>query len=124
MSMSTCRATGLVSTHNTTIDGSMARIVFVNARDMADAMSACPEWEWVGIHYEDAHPIHDYRVILAARPREAIHLKDLAILLGAAKIKDPRILLVTGEVGHADELAFVVSDGDGGLGLLVCSKPK
>ncbi len=89
----------------------MARIVFVNARDMSDAMSACPGCEWVGIHYEDAHPIHDYRVILAARPREAIHLKDLAFWR-----------LARG--GSVDELARVVSDGDGGLGLLVCSKPK
>jgi hypothetical protein len=116
-----CRATGLGSTPSIMTEN-MARIVFVNARDMADAMSACPEWRRVGIHYEDAHPIHDYRVILAARPHEAVHLKDLATLLGACQIKDPRILLVTGELGRADELAFVVSDGEGGLGLIVCSK--
>jgi len=102
----------------------MTRIVFVSARDMVEMMNACPEWELASFHYEDAHPITDCRVIIAARPHEAKHLRDLATLLGACKIEDPRILLATGEICRADELAFVVSSYMGGLGLIVQTKAK
>jgi hypothetical protein len=102
----------------------MTRIVFVNAREMVEMINACPEWKVVSFHYEDAHPIADYRVIVAARPHEAKHLKDLAVLLGAYQIKDPRILLATGEISRANELAFVISNYMGGLGLVVHTKAK
>jgi hypothetical protein len=102
----------------------MTRIVFVSAQDMVQMMSACPEWEIVSFHYEDAHSVTGCRVILAARPHEAKHLNDLATLLGTCKIEDPRILLVTGEVCKADELAFVVPNYIGGLGLIVQTKAK
>jgi hypothetical protein len=102
----------------------MTRIVFVSAQDMVEMMNACPEWDLVSFHYEDAHPCEGVQVILAARPHEAKHLNDLVTLLGACKIEDPRILLATGEVCGADELAFVIPNYMGGLGLIVQTKAK
>ncbi len=102
----------------------MTRIVFVNARDMVQMMNACPEWDLVSFHYEEARPVVDRRVIIAARPHEAKDLNDLATLLGACKIEDPSILLATGELCKANELAFVVLSYMGGLGLIVQTKAK
>ena len=102
----------------------MTRIVFIDALEMVQMMNACPEWEIASFHYEDAHPLTGVRVIIAARPHEAKHLKDLATLLGACKIEDPRDLLVTGQIARADELAFVVPNYMGGLGLIVQTKAK
>jgi hypothetical protein len=116
--------TGIMIATESKPKSAMTRIVFINAQEMVEMMNACPEWEIVSFHYEDAHPLTGVRVIIAARPHEAKHLRDLATLLGAHKIEDPRDLLVTGQICRADELAFVISNYMGGLGLMVHHKAK
>jgi hypothetical protein len=98
------------------------RLICLTSKDCVEMLKANPEWEMVSFHYEELHPVGDCRVILAAPPHDSEYLKELAEILGADQIEDPRVLLANGVVEQADELAFIVRSFIGHLGLMVLTK--
>jgi hypothetical protein len=98
------------------------RVVYLIAEDWIEMQKENLDWEVESFHYEALSPVADCRVILAARPHDSKYLKELAMLLGAHQVEDHRILLANGVVEQADELAFIVRNYLGGLGLIVLTR--